>query len=449
MPAFTSGLIVLAPNLARLRAAITAASCAGLAVTIGSATGHADTGLVASTGSLAALYAADSTPRREAAHVAAAAAVLSVSLAAGALATGPWSAVVITTVWTALVAYGCAALATRPPGAMMFILMCTLGTVLPGSSLAAIVATAATGIAAAALSTARPRRSEQGFDPLLHMDTNHARFARAQWSLNPKASPLVFMATRSACAVALAGSVAVAVDAERPYWAMAATAAVLGRGNQAATTILRAGQRLTGTLVGCLVAGLVLLAHPRGLVAALILAALTFATELFVTRNYALAMAFVTPMALLLTDAAGPALPLEPLLASRAGETLLGCAAAVAASQVVTRRWAVRHQRHALRAVERLTEWGYSGARNPRQIQERAGSLAGAVHRLETVTTRTAAERRGIRESTQDLRLLSDQALIHARTLLNDLGQQLGTASSLREGALSLPGEPSVEGRPT
>lgn len=111
MPAFTSGLLVLAPNLTRLRVALTAALCAGLAVTIGAATGHANTGLIASTGSLAALYATDGTARREAVGVATAAAALSVSLAAGTLATGPWSAVAVTTAWTAVVAYGCAALA--------------------------------------------------------------------------------------------------------------------------------------------------------------------------------------------------------------------------------------------------------------------------------------------------------------------------------------------------
>ncbi|WP_405392591.1 aldehyde dehydrogenase family protein [Streptomyces sp. NBC_01102] len=339
--------------------------------------------------------------------------------------------------------YGCTALATRPPGAMMFILVCTLGTVLPGRSLAEVVATAATGATAAALTATGTRRSERTMALPLLTDTHRARLARARWSLNPKASPLVFMAARSTFAVALAGSTAVAAGAERPYWAMAAAAAVLGRGNQAATAILRAGQRMTGTLVGCLL----LLAHPRDLVAALVLAALTFGTELFVARNYALAMVFVTPMALLLTDSAGPAMPVGPLLASRAGETLLGCAAAVAVSQVVTRRWAVRHHQ-AMQAVVRLTERAHSGAPNSREAQERAGRLAGAVYRLETVAARTSAERRGIRTATEELRALSGQTLTHARTLLNDPGQRPGPPSLPEKAPAPGPG-PAPESRPT
>ncbi|MBZ9645031.1 FUSC family protein [Streptomyces sp. PSKA30] len=412
-------LLLLTPNTARIRIATRAAACAALPVAVGAATGHTATGLIASTGSLAALYSADGTPRREAFTVGTAAAALVVSLAAGALvAQQAWLGVAVTTVWTALVSYGCVALAARPPGMMMFVLVCTLGTVLPGNLGTVITATAASAAAATLLTVAdQAWRTRRAPKPVAGRESRARAAARVTFALNPAGSPFVFMAVRSAGAVAAAGSAAVIAGLERPYWAMVTAAAVLNRGNQSGTATGRAAQLLLGTLVGCLLAAALVLTHPRAWAAALALAALTFLTEMFVSRNYALAMVFVTPMALLLVDAAGPAQPVGPLLASRVGETVLGCAAALAASHAVTRRWALRHQHRALAAVLR-TSADILSASEPAGAQQRLGRLAAAVQQLEMVSERTRNERRGISAATAPLHDSARNALDRAGELL-------------------------------
>ncbi|MDQ0578082.1 FUSC family protein [Streptomyces rishiriensis] len=451
MPALASSLLPLKPNTARVRVGVRAAVCAALPVALGAATGHTVTGLIASTGSLAALYSADAAPRREAFTVGSAAAVLVLSLACGTLAAHhPWPAVAVTALWTALVSYACTALAARPPGMMMFVLVCALGTVLPGNVLLLAAATAATGAAATLLSVLdqawRTRRGQP--EPVHNNRAARARTAaRLAVAFNPAGSPFVLMALRSAGAVATAGAVSILLGLERPYWAMATAAAVLSRGNQTSTAANRALQRLLGTLAGCLLAALLLMAHPRAWAAALVLAALTFATELFVSRNYALAMVFVTPMALLLVDAAGPAQPVGALLTSRAVETFLGCAAALAASYAVTWQWARRHQNQALVLVLH-TSADILAADETAGSQRRLGRLAAAVHRLQLVSERTRAERAAVSAATAPLQKETLQALDRAARLLQHSAPEPDphTARALRATARQLETQPLVRG---
>jgi uncharacterized membrane protein YccC len=416
--ALADGLLHFRPNTARIRVGVRAAVCTALPVAIGASTGHTASGLIASTGALAALYSADGPPRREAFTVGSAATALALSLACGALAAHhPWPAVAVTTLWTALVSYTCAALAARPPGMMMFVLVCTLGTVLPGNTLLLAAATAATGATATLLTvldqTWRTRNQPQHGDQVSAQRTA----ARLVAALNPAGSPFVLMAMRSAGAVAAAGSASVLAHLDRPYWAMAATAAVLSRGNQISTAANRALQRLLGTLAGCLLAALLLTVHPRAWAAALVLASLTFTTELFVSRSYALAMVFVTPMALLLVDAAASPQPLGPLIVSRAVETVLGCAAALAASCAVTRRWALHHLQQALVLVLHASaDILEAGERDGGQ--RRMDRLAVAVYQLELVTERAGGERPGVAGATAPLRETTRQAVECATRLL-------------------------------
>jgi hypothetical protein len=68
--------------------------------------------------------------------------------------------------------------------------------------------------------------------------------------------------------------------------------------------------------------------HPSGVAAGLVLGALIAVSELFVARNYFLAMLFVTPMAIVLAEASGAPADTASLLAARVVETLVGGAAA-------------------------------------------------------------------------------------------------------------------------
>jgi uncharacterized membrane protein YccC len=93
--------------------------------------------------------------------------------------------------------------------------------------------------------------------------------------------------------------------------------------------LLRAAQRLAGTLAGVLLAWALLAAGPPPLVVISVAALLQAGAELYVGRNYAVAMLFITPLALSMTHLAHP-VPVGGLVADRALDTLVGVAVAAA-----------------------------------------------------------------------------------------------------------------------
>lgn len=112
------------------------------------------------------------------------------------------------------------------------------------------------------------------------------------------------------------------------YWAMVAAVAGLSGATRRARMV-RGMQRFIGTLLGVAAAGLILPWHPRGIVAVFVIAGLQVGAELLVGRNYALALSCITPLALMMGQIVHE-VPTFPLLVDRAGETLIGCAVALA-----------------------------------------------------------------------------------------------------------------------
>jgi hypothetical protein len=130
---------------------------------------------------------------------------------------------------------------------------------------------------------------------------------------------------RYAAGVAVAGAIATAIG--HPYWAMVA-AVVPMSAPDASGRIMRAAQRLAGTLVGVVIAWALLAAAPPPLVVIAVAALLQAGAELYVGRNYALAMLFITPLALSMTHLAHP-VPVSGLVSDRALDTVVGVAVAV------------------------------------------------------------------------------------------------------------------------
>ncbi|WP_346534416.1 FUSC family protein [Micromonospora sp. DPT] len=116
----------------------------------------------------------------------------------------------------------------------------------------------------------------------------------------------LLMAGRVALAVLLAGSAAGLLGVDWPAWAIVTAAAVLGTGSHAAAATGRALERTVGTLLGVAGAGVLVALHPQGVLLVATLTALQFLTQLTLTRNSALAMLCITPLALLLVSAAQP-----------------------------------------------------------------------------------------------------------------------------------------------
>lgn len=135
------------------------------------------------------------------------------------------------------------------------------------------------------------------------------------------------------------GGVTAAAGGGRWYWGSVAAVAVAG-GSHVRVRLRRGLQRLVGTLAGVALAALILWAKPPALVAVLIAIACQVGAELFIARNYAIAMLFVTPLALLMVELAAPT-DARSLLTERTVDTVLGV---LAASVVVVGydRWVSR-----------------------------------------------------------------------------------------------------------
>lgn len=142
-------------------------------------------------------------------------------------------------------------------------------------------------------------------------------------------------ACRVLAASALAGGFAAVVGLEHPLWAtMGAMAALQGVNYR--HTVARAIQRLLGNVVGALIAAAVLVLDLGYWPVVAVIVLLQTITELFVTRNYAVASIFVTAMALLLT---GIGEPLGADIAlSRVGDTLIGVVVGVVVAAVTIHR---------------------------------------------------------------------------------------------------------------
>lgn len=125
-----------------------------------------------------------------------------------------------------------------------------------------------------------------------------------------------------ALAPALAAALSSAFGLGHFYWSAVAATAPLAASSSAAR-YARAGLRMAGTLIGILIAFGLLTLDPPPLVLVVFVAALQIATELFVARNYGIAVVFITPMALLLGYIADPT-PLLPLVRDRIVGTVVG-----------------------------------------------------------------------------------------------------------------------------
>jgi hypothetical protein len=145
---------------------------------------------------------------------------------------------------------------------------------------------------------------------------------------------------RFAVAALVAGGVATASGIGHPYWAAVAAVAPLSAPD-AAARVVRAGNRIIGTLFG-LATSAALLALPLSpLVTVLVVAALQVVAELLVGRHYGLALLFITPIALLMGQIAAPR-PTGELLFDRGVETVIGACVGMAIVLLAER---ARHRR--------------------------------------------------------------------------------------------------------
>ncbi len=197
-------------------------------------------------------------------------------------------------------------------------------------------------------------RTDPGHVPLGHQGPLQSiREGMTPWS------PVLLATVRVGIATAIAGAVGQALDLERTYWAMAAAVLMLHQGLDWTRTLQRGIERSGGTLVGLVLAGAILSLHPEGLWLAATMMVLQFTIEMLVLRNYALAVVFITAVALTIATGGHPVPDIGEMLWARGTDTLIGCAAGLAVFALTAPRMStavgvpqeIVRTLHAIRAV--------------------------------------------------------------------------------------------------
>lgn len=123
--------------------------------------------------------------------------------------------------------------------------------------------------------------------------------------------------------------------ADHPAWAAMGALAVL-QGVHLHINMSRALQRMAGTVVGAMLAWILLVQDPSVWLVIAVLLLLQIATEMVIGINYAFGQILVTPMALLMTHLAAPQGAGPEMAPERVLDTLLGAGVGIAAAVLLS-----------------------------------------------------------------------------------------------------------------
>ncbi|PWJ25005.1 fusaric acid resistance family protein [Branchiibius hedensis] len=320
----------IAPSDGTWRAVIRVAVSVGVPLLVCWATGHIELGLYATFGAFTSLYGRfEGYVERIVMQIQAAVTLVAAMLAGTTLSVlgAPiWVRVVAIAVMATIGAALAGRLGWHPPGALFVVFAGGATASIPsGASAYAHLAIAGGGAALFSLLVTTVLAALRGglrerYQPADPMSAKRA----------------INQAWLSGATALAGGSLTAALGHGRWYWGAVAGVAVAG-GSHVEIRLRRGLQRFVGTLGGVVVAAFLLWLHPSPLVAILIAIACQVGAELFVARNYAIAMLFVTPLALLMVELAAPTDP-RSLLTERALDTALGVLAAAVVVVIYDRR---------------------------------------------------------------------------------------------------------------
>jgi hypothetical protein len=181
----------------------------------------------------------------------------------------------------------------------------------------------------------------------------------------------------------VAGAAALLFGLGHPYWAPISAAAVL-QATHVRMTWHRSLQRGLGTAGGLLVGALLLESHPGPLAITGLVVLMQLGIEMFISHNYAIAVLFITPVTMLLSELLRPS-PTRALLVDRGGGVVVGIIVGLAAALLVVHPRAALALRHAVERCHVAIGWVTSGG-GPQQ------TLAAEELRDALIELRTAEE---------------------------------------------------------
>lgn len=313
-----TGVIRVGPHRGDHRVAVRAVLSVGVPLLVLLLIGRLDLSVYASFGAFAALYGRTDAPRTRVRTQATAGAILVAAMLVGtavsALALPALASVAVVAVIAALVTLFAYRAQWHPPGALF--------TVFAAGATASFPATGATFLTVLLVGGASVVWS-------LLVTTAFVLVRRGSWERPRRARPPIGsvaweMTATVGTAALLAGVIGVLLVGTHWYWAMVGAVAAVG-GAHVTARLIRGVQRLVGTLLGVLIAAGLLALHLPPWLVIVIAVVLQAGAELFVGRNYGIAMLFITPLALLMVSLASPVAP-EMLLRDRVIETLIGVA---------------------------------------------------------------------------------------------------------------------------
>jgi uncharacterized membrane protein YccC len=179
------------------------------------------------------------------------------------------------------------------------------------------------------------------------------------------------------------------------YW-IALTAVAALQANNVTFLLRRSLHRLSGTIAGVAIGGIVFAAHPTLAVIAIVATAAQFAGEVFIRASYGLAIVFVTVVALSIYDLGVPDARIAAAVGARVLDTLIGVALVV--------------------VLRLLLWWRAAGTRLP-QVQARTLRATADVFRARWAGGRETELRPALRrleERLLSMRTLTDDAVADA-----------------------------------
>ncbi|WP_019135395.1 FUSC family protein [Cellulomonas massiliensis] len=323
------GLLAFGPHAGAHRVALRASVSVLVPLLVLWGTGHLEWSIYAAFGAFTSLYGRERTDRaRLALQVEAGVTqvvVVTLGVLVALLDARAWLAVPVAALLAAGVSAGSAIRGWHPPGALFQVFAfatVAAAPATPADLLPAVLVSAASALLAVLVGSVGPA-------------VRRVRGVTAEGPGRPiggAVEGLARYAAQSGAGVLLAGTIATAAGIGRPYWAMVSAVVPLVARDLGAQ-LTRGLHRVVGTGLGLLVAWALLALDVQGLVLVLVVAVLQAAAELFVGRNYAFALVFVTPLALLMVHLVLP-VPTRELLADRGIETLIGVVVGIAVGYV-------------------------------------------------------------------------------------------------------------------
>ncbi|MFG1488957.1 FUSC family protein [Oceanospirillum sp. HFRX-1_2] len=153
----------------------------------------------------------------------------------------------------------------------------------------------------------------------------------------PRVVAIVLEAGTLAVIIAFSYLLAIALGFEKPYWVPISCAAVL-QGASFRVVWHRKIHRIVGTLIGLGLAWVIFRLDPGHWEMAFLVLVLSFVIEVLVTRNYGLAVIFITPMTIILAEGVSVSHDVNSVIMLRLQDVLLGSVVAWLGGLVLYRR---------------------------------------------------------------------------------------------------------------